>query len=123
MTQGKRILVVEDDPASMELAAFILEDAGFAVARATDAVAAVEALGTLMPDIVLMDIHLPGCDGLELLKRVRALPGSERLKILALTAHAMRGDRERFLEEGFDGYIAKPISVRTFVKDVLSQAG
>ncbi len=120
MTEGRTILIVEDNEANMELAAFILEEAGFEVVRAMDGAGALAALRRAIPDVVLLDIHLPGTDGLQLLKEVRALPGAERVPVLALTAHAMRGDRERFLAGGFDGYIAKPISVKTFVSEILS---
>ncbi len=123
MTGGRTILGGEDNEANMELAACILEDAGFAVVQAVDAASALTALRRGVPDLVLLDIHLPGTDGLKLLKEIRALPGAERLPVLALTAHAKRGDRERFLAGGFDGYIAKPISVKTFVQEILAHLG
>lgn len=114
----KSVLVVEDNPANMDLVAFLLDEAGWEVAKAFDAQAAREILDQGIPDIILLDIQLPGCDGLDLVKEFRARPSMAGLPIVALTAHAMRGDKERFLACGFTGYISKPIQVATFVKDV-----
>ncbi len=113
-----RVLVVEDDEVNLELAAFLLEEAGFEVRAARDLDEARRALQAEAPDVLLMDMSLNGADGLELVAELRADPGLRRLPVLALTAHAMRGDRERFLAAGCDGYIAKPIDVKTFVHEV-----
>lgn len=113
-----RVLVVEDDEVNLELAVFLLEEAGFEVRAARDLDEARRALQAEAPDVLLMDMSLRGADGLELVAELRADPRLGRLPVLALTAHAMRGDRERFLAAGCDGYIAKPIDVKTFVHEV-----
>jgi CheY-like chemotaxis protein len=115
---NKIVLVVEDNEQNMELASYLLEEAGFDVRRAVDAEEARRELARDVPHILLMDMNLGGVDGLTLVAEVRRNPVHGALPILALTAHAMRGDRERFLEGGCDGYLAKPIDVKTFVRDV-----
>ena len=115
---ARTVLVVEDNEQNMELATYLLEEAGFEVRRATDADQARRELAQGIPDILLMDMNLGGVDGLSLVAELRGNPVHAALPILALTAHAMRGDRERFLEGGCDGYLAKPIDVKTFVQDV-----
>lgn len=112
------VLVVEDNEQNMELATYVLEEAGFEVRQAVDAQEARRELSRAVPDLVLMDMNLAGTDGLALVGDLRKNPAHDELPILALTAHAMRGDRERFLEGGCDGYIAKPIDVKTFVGEV-----
>lgn len=109
------VLLIEDDPASMELAQFLLEEAGWAVRRADCADEARRCLAEGVPQLVLLDIHLPGCSGLDLVAELRRMRGMERVPVIALTAHAMRGDRERFLRAGFTGYLSKPIEVATFI--------
>ncbi len=118
MPDRRDILVIEDNEQNLELVEFLLEEAGWSVRRAMDADAARAELRRCAPDLLLMDMDLPGTDGLTLVGELRGAPGSERLRIIALTAHAMRGDRERFLAGGCDGYIAKPIDVNTFVRDI-----
>ena len=118
MNRVRDILVVEDNRQNYELVEFLLEDAGFAVRRAADADELRQSLQSGLPDLILMDIQLPGDDGLSLVTEVRALPGAEQLPIIALTAHAMRGDRDRFLAAGCDGYISKPVEVAAFVEAV-----
>jgi len=112
------VLVVEDNPQNLELVTYLLEEAGVRVRSAGDAGSTHLALADGLPDAVLMDMQLPGTDGLELVARLRADASTARLPIIALTAHAMRGDRERFLAGGCDGYLAKPIDTATFVDDV-----
>ena len=114
-----RVLLVEDNEVNLELAAFLLEEAGFAVDCARDLPEARRALQGPPPDLVLMDMNLKGADGLELVAELREDPRLRALPVLALTAHAMRGDRERFLAAGCDGYIAKPIDVKSFVPEVV----
>lgn len=118
MLEADTILVVEDNEQNLELVEFLLEEAGLQVWKARDAEEARARLAAGRPDLVLMDMQLPGTDGLSLVEEIRRDPVSGRLPILALTAHAMRGDRERFLAGGCDGYIAKPINVATFVDEV-----
>lgn len=112
------ILVVEDNPQNLELVEFLLEDAGFSVRSARAAEAMRRELDRAVPDLVLMDIQLPGIDGLDLVCEIRLRDETSDVPVLALTAHAMRGDRERFLEAGFDGYIAKPIEVASFALEI-----
>lgn len=114
----RTILVVEDNEQNMELVAFLLEEAGFAVLGARDALSARIEFRRGQPDLVLMDMHLPGRDGLSLVREFRLDPMGASTPIVALTAHAMRGDRERFLAGGCDGYLSKPIDPATFVADV-----
>jgi two-component system cell cycle response regulator DivK len=111
------ILIVEDNEQNMELASFLLEEAGYEVRRAMSPEEARQQLDESRPAIVLMDMNLGGADGLTLVAEIRRRPDGQ-MPIVALTAHAMRGDRERFLAGGCDGYISKPISTRTFVSDV-----
>jgi CheY-like chemotaxis protein len=111
------ILIVEDNEQNMELASFLLEEAGLDVRKATTLQAARVELEGSEPDLVLMDMNVAGVDGLTFVAELRCDP-RHRFPIVALTAHAMRGDRERFLAGGCDGYISKPINTRTFVDEV-----
>lgn len=117
-----RVLLVEDNEQNMELASYLLEEAGMEVWKATSAEEAVRELARGRPDIVLLDMNLAGQDGLALVSAVRRAHGAE-VPIIALTAHAMRGDRERFLAGGCTGYITKPIQTRTFVAEVKAYLG
>jgi CheY-like chemotaxis protein len=118
---ARRILVVEDNDMNMQLVEYLLEEGGYDIAKASsgeEALALARDPATIAPDLILMDIHLPGMDGLSV---VRAMKTDERMRqvpILALTAHAMRGDKDRFLEAGCDGYISKPIDVKTFITSI-----
>ena len=112
------ILVVEDNEQNLELVEFLLEEAGIDVRKAMDAEAARREVEREIPALVLMDMDLPGIDGLTLVAELRGRAGIGAVPIVALTAHAMRGDRERFIEGGCDGYIAKPINVSRFVAEV-----
>jgi two-component system cell cycle response regulator DivK len=103
-----RILVIEDNPANARLARFVLARAGHEVLEAGDASAGIEIARRERPDLVLMDIQLPGMDGLEATRRLRADPATRALKVLALTAFAMKGDEEKMRAAGCDGYLAKP---------------
>ena len=116
-----RVLIVEDNEQNMELASFLLEDEGFEVDKATSLAEARELLQRVTPRLILLDMSLGNEDGLALVGELRS-QGSA-LKILALTAHAMRGDRQRFLDGGCDGYISKPINVKTFAEDVRKHLG
>jgi CheY-like chemotaxis protein len=108
------ILVVEDNEANQLLASAVLELAGYRVELAASAKEAVERLTANQPDLILMDVQLPGEDGLGLTRRLKADPTTAMIPIVALTAHAMVGDREQALAAGCAGYIAKPINTRTF---------
>ncbi len=109
------VLLIDDQPMNLELAQELLEMDGYAVRTAGDADEALAVLaGGFRPRLILMDIQLPGMDGLELTRRLRADPAQAGVVIIALTAYAMVGDRERALAAGCDGYIAKPIDTRAF---------
>jgi two-component system, cell cycle response regulator DivK len=116
-----KVLIVEDNPANMTLAVFLLQSVGHSVLSAMDAEAGLTLARSEQPDLILMDIQLPGMDGLEataLLKRdetTRAIP------VIALTALAMKGDEERIRAAGCDGYIAKPMRYQEFLVAIASQ--
>ena len=116
--RDRDILIIEDNRQNLELVQFLLEEAGHRVRSAADARGARAELERQVPDLVLMDMQLPGTDGLELVAELRSDARFRALPIVALTAHALRGDRERFLAGGCDGYIAKPIDVATFALQV-----
>jgi two-component system cell cycle response regulator DivK len=108
---GERVLVVEDNEKNMKLFRDVLTATGFATLEATTGGRAVELAAEHAPDVVLMDIQLPDIDGVEALSRLRADARTTSIPVLALTAQAMHGDRERFLAAGFDGYLSKPVNV------------
>jgi CheY-like chemotaxis protein len=119
-------LVVEDNEVNQLLTASVLEREGFVVDLAADSIQALEQLRARTPDVILMDVQLPGVDGLALTRQIKADPATARITIVALTAHAMAGDREQTLAAGCAGYISKPIDTRTFarqVRDFLPQPG
>ena len=113
-----RVLVVEDNAANMTLATFLLESAGHAVIGATDAETGLTLAREEQPDIVLMDIQLPGMDGLHATALLKQDEATRRIPVIALTALAMKGDEERIRAAGCDGYIAKPLSYRDFLATV-----
>ena len=113
---NKRILVVEDDFMNMKLTQHILETEGYDVLKATTAREAIEHIKVAPPDLILMDVHLPDINGMTAVRIIRESTGTRDITILALTACAMKGDRERILRMGCDGYISKPINVRSFTK-------
>lgn len=108
-----RVLVVDDNPANCKLARVVLERAGHDVRTAACADEAVALLPAFRPALILMDVQLPGMDGLELTRRLKADPATASIVIVALTAYAMLGDDARALAAGCDGYISKPIDTRT----------
>jgi CheY-like chemotaxis protein len=109
---GERILVVEDNEKNMKLFRDVLGASGYRTLEATTGTQAVDMATEHTPDLVLMDIQMPDLDGVQALHRLRANARTASIPILALTAQAMHGDRERFLAEGFDGYLSKPVDVR-----------
>ena len=115
---GPRVLIVEDNPKNLKLARDVLAYGGFAVLEATDGASALAATTAQMPDIVLMDIQLPDMSGVDVLCRLREDERTRAIPVVALTAFAMREDRQRFACAGFDGYISKPIDVRQFADTV-----
>ena len=117
----RNILVVEDNDMNMQLVEFLLEEGGYHIVKATsgeEALAITRDVPGVAPDLILMDIHLPGMDGLSVVRAIKSDERTSRIPILALTAHAMRGDKDRFLEAGCDGYISKPIDVKTFIASI-----
>jgi two-component system cell cycle response regulator DivK len=114
MSAEKHILLVEDNEKNMKLARDILKFKGYRVSEATTGEDAVASATNGLPDIVLMDIQLPGIDGIEAFRRIRSDAKTAHIPVVALTASVMAGDRERFDKAGFDGFIAKPINVKEF---------
>jgi len=106
---GEPILIVDDNPQNLKLARVLLTVEGFTVQTAVDAEDALKVLESFAPRLILMDIQLPGMDGLELTRRLKADPAHRHIVIVALTAYAMKGDEEKAYEAGCDGYITKPI--------------
>lgn len=112
----KNALVVEDNPINMELVVEILTANGFIVDEALNGEEAVARVEKKAYDIVLMDIELPGMDGVEAARRIKSR--YRYLPVIALTSYAMKGDRDRFLAAGFDDYISKPLDVSTFIEKI-----
>lgn len=112
------VLVVDDNPTNLKLASEVLEMESFEVLRAQDADSALLVLQERRPDLILMDIALPGMDGLQLTRRIKATPALADVPVVALSAFAMKGDEEKALAAGCDGYITKPINTRTFAQQV-----
>jgi two-component system cell cycle response regulator DivK len=108
-----RILVIEDNPKNLKLVRDVLEYAGYEVVEARTGEEGIEVALRCAPDLVLMDLQLPGIDGNETLRQLRTRD-PRRVPVVAVTAFAMHADRERVLADGFDGYLEKPISVRAF---------
>jgi two-component system, cell cycle response regulator DivK len=115
---GERILVVEDNEKNMKLFRDVLVATGYRTLEATTGGEAVDMASEFTPDLVLMDIQLPDLDGVQALHRLRANARTATIPVLALTAQAMHGDRERFLAAGFDGYLSKPVDVRELIGTV-----
>ena len=115
-----KILIIEDNPVNMELATDLLEIAGYEVMQASSAEDGLELARTQHPDLVLMDLSLPGMDGLTATRHLCADPATSCLPIVVLTANVMKGDETRCREAGASGYIAKPIDTRAFALQVAS---
>lgn len=112
------ILYVEDNPDNRTLVRRILLSEDYKLFEATNAHEALDVLKTTKPDLILMDINMPDMDGYTLTAKIKTTPGFERIPILALTANVMRGDREKTLEAGCDGYIQKPIDIDQLIKEI-----
>jgi two-component system cell cycle response regulator DivK len=115
---GPRVLIVEDNERNMKLFRDVLQASGYRTLEAASGQRAVELALEHRPDLVLMDIQLPDIDGVEALNRLKADERFSSVPVLALTAQAMDGDRERFLAAGFDGYLSKPVDIAEFVATV-----
>ena len=111
---GETILIVEDNELNLELATDLLEAAGYVVRQARTAEEAIQAAKTTKPQLILMDISLPGMDGLDATRALKADPTTRQIPVLALTAHAMKGDEEKARAAGCTGYMTKPIDTRAF---------
>lgn len=109
-----QILVIEDNPVNMELTVDLLIARGYTVAQAEDGFVALEMLKQDNFSLILLDIQLPRMDGLELLSIIKGDENTKDIPVIALTAHSMRGDHERFIEAGCNDYISKPIDIRSF---------
>jgi two-component system cell cycle response regulator DivK len=118
MTQLSTVLYVEDNPENRLLVHRVLLAEGFEVLEADSAAKAVEVVRKQIPDLILMDINMPDVDGYTLTARLKTLPGLAKIPIIALTANVMKGDRERTLEAGCDGYIQKPVDVDTLSEQI-----
>jgi two-component system cell cycle response regulator DivK len=110
----KSILVVEDNPVIMKLIRFLLITSGYESKEARDGFEALKIIKENRFDLILLDIQLPGFDGLEVLKEIEKIPDFRKTPVIALTAHAMQGDEDRFLKAGCSGYISKPIDISRF---------
>jgi CheY-like chemotaxis protein len=115
---GERILIVDDNATNLKLVAYLMKASGYQVDTALDAEAALEAIGANCPDLILMDIQLPGIDGLELTRRLKATPATREIVIVAVTAYAMKGDQDKALAAGCDDYITKPIDTRALPETI-----
>jgi two-component system cell cycle response regulator DivK len=116
-----RVLMIEDNPANMKLAAFLMEGAGHTVLTAQDAETGLTMARDEQPDLILMDIQLPGMDGLAATGLLKADPVTRAIPVIALTALAMKGDGERIRAAGCDGYITKPIRYHEFLAAIAAQ--
>ncbi len=117
----KKILIVEDNPDNMSLVVFLLQSAGHTVLTAMNAEVGLALAGEQVPDLVLMDIQLPGMDGLEATRQLKRDAATSAIPVIALTALAMKGDEERIRGAGCDGYVAKPIRYQEFLAIVAAQ--
>src|SRR5215475_2392929 len=115
---GKKILLVEDNPVNRRLAQFLLRSQGYEVREATTAQEAFDALKTERPDLIVMDIQLPGMDGLEATRKIKDQPVTANIPVVAVTSYAMKGDREKALAAGCAGYVTKTIDKNTFIEEV-----
>ncbi len=115
---NESILIVDDNPDNLVLTQILLESEGYKVSLAEDAEKALQVLGAIHPHLILMDMQLPGMDGLELTRLLRRDPALDDIQIVALTAYAMKGDAERAVDAGCNGYITKPIDTRTFANTI-----
>jgi two-component system, cell cycle response regulator DivK len=114
----KRLLVVEDDPTIMSLIVILLEREGYGVIQATSAEEGIKLAAEQAPNLILMDVALPGMDGLEATRLLKSREATSRIPVVALTAQAMKQDAERAALAGCDGFIVKPISTRHFLGEV-----
>ena len=117
---GELILIVEDNPRNLKLIRDVLQYQGYATLEAETAEAGMTLALERQPALILMDVQLPGTDGSTAMKALKADASTQRIPIIAMTAQAMKGDQERLLAEGFDGYISKPIAIKEVAKTIES---
>ena len=117
------ILIVEDNDKNMKLARDILQVKGYRTIEAESAEAGLPLVAARKPDLVLMDIQLPGINGIEALKKLRASPETSRIPVLAFTASVMPQDRKEIMSAGFDGFVSKPINLKEFIASIASTLG
>jgi two-component system cell cycle response regulator DivK len=117
-TNGKTVLLVEDNPHNRKIFSGMLAHAGFRVVEAVDGNEAMSKVASEKPNLVLMDLSIPGIDGWECTRRIKGDPATKDTPVIALTAHAMRGDEERAQAAGCDGYLSKPVSPKKVVEVV-----
>jgi CheY-like chemotaxis protein len=115
---GERILIVDDNATNLKLVAYLMKANGYTVDTALDAESAIVAIRANHPDVILMDIQLPGIDGLELTRRLKADPATRDIVIIAVTAYAMKGDQAKAQAAGCDDYITKPIDTRALPETI-----
>ena len=120
---GEKILLIEDNAVNRDLTQFLLESQGYQVCEAATAEEAFEILKTEQPALIVMDIQLPGMDGLEATKKLKENPATRDIPVLAVTSYAMKGDRESAAAAGCVGYITKPIDKTTFLQEVAMHLG
>jgi len=113
-----RILIIEDHPANMELMAYLFNAFGHVPLAAFDGEAGIEAALRELPDLIVCDINLPKMDGYDVVHKLKGNPALQQIPVIAVTALAMVGDREKLLDAGFDGYVGKPIEPETFVTQI-----
>ncbi len=114
----RTILIADDDKKSIKLLRDVLQASGYSVAVARDGRETVALAQARKPDLILMDIRMPVMDGIAAMKKLRADPNTDRIPIIAITAHAMRGDKERFIQQGFDDFLAKPVDIHVLLDRV-----
>lgn len=112
------ILIVDDNATNLKLVAYLVKANGYVVDTALDAESALERIAARKPRLILMDLQLPGIDGLELTRRLKADPTTQDIIIIAVTAYAMKGDRDKAVEAGCDDYITKPIDTRSLPETI-----
>jgi len=113
-----KVLVAEDNPINRELLRELLENRGYAVVEACDGLEALRMVDETKPDMLLLDIGMPVLDGYAVVRRIRQNPALAPLPILAITAYAMQGDREKILHSGFDGYLSKPVNAHALADEL-----
>jgi CheY-like chemotaxis protein len=119
----KKILLVEDNPVNRRLAEFLLRSQGYDVRAAATGMEALEMLERERPDLIVMDIQLPGMDGLEVTRKLKEQPATADIPVIAVTSYAMKGDREKALAAGCAGYVTKPIDKNIFIQEIFTHVG